>query len=191
MGYAGGVKKDPTYRNLGDHSEAIQIDYDPDMISYEDLLNIFWKSHDPADQHGLRQYMNILFFHNKEQKQLAEETRDRVASKLKKGVATDLLPYTGFYRAEDYHQKYSLQRFPGLMDEMRALYPDFQGFVDSTTAARLNGYLGGNGTCERFMKEVEQFGLSVSGKAKIKKTVCGNESRAVCGTGKVCRDSLE
>ena len=75
VGYSGGQRKDPTYRSIGDHSETIQIDYDPARTSYKKLLFIFWQSHDPTHHAWSRQYMSAIFYQNEEQRKLALETR--------------------------------------------------------------------------------------------------------------------
>lgn len=66
VGYAGGSKENPTYYSLGDHSETIQIDYDPTQISYGQLLEVFWNSHNPTYEPWSRQYMSIIFYHSED-----------------------------------------------------------------------------------------------------------------------------
>ncbi len=73
VGYAGGEAPDPTYRRIQDHTEAIQIEYDPSITSYEELLEIFWESHDPTSRPYSRQYMSIVLYHNQEQRQIIEK----------------------------------------------------------------------------------------------------------------------
>ncbi len=160
MGYSGGEKKNPTYHDLGDHSEAIQIDYDPTQISYEKLLEIFWASHSPTQRSWSKQYKAAVFYHNDEQKRLAMEARDREAARRSSTIATEILPATTFYRAEAYHQKYRLRQDRGFMKEFNAIYPSDTDFVDSTAAARVNGYLDGYGTPESLGEEVDGLGLS-------------------------------
>jgi peptide-methionine (S)-S-oxide reductase len=167
VGYAGGMTENPTYHHLGDHSETIQIDYDPTQISYRELLDIFWASHDPTGQPWSRQYMSIVFYHNKEQKRLAMETRDREAAKRGGRIFTEFLPATEFYLAEAYHQKHRLRQVPELMREFSAMYPDNEDFVASTAATRVNGYLGGYGTLETLQAELDSFGLSPAGRNKL------------------------
>jgi peptide-methionine (S)-S-oxide reductase len=162
VGYAGGTRANPTYHSLGDHSETIQIEYDPSEISYEELLEVFWESHNPSRPSYSRQYMSIIFYHNEEQQLLALETRDREAARRGK-IYTEIVPAGEFYLAEDYHQKYYLQNTPQLMAEFEAIYPDSDALVDSTAAARLNGYAGGNGTQEQLERELERLGLSPEG----------------------------
>ena len=166
VGYAGGTTKNPTYYDLGDHSETIQIDYDPKQISYEELLEVFWDSHNPAAQPWSRQYMSIIFYHNEEQKNLALATKQREESRLEK-VFTEVLPFSEFYLAEDYHQKYYLQQEPELIKEFAAIYPDISKLIGSTAAARVNGYIGGHGKPESLQEQLNSFGLSPIGNEKM------------------------
>ena len=92
-----------------DHSESIQIYYDPTVISYGDLLKLFWKGHDPSARSWSTQYKAAVFYHNDEQRKLAEETRDRIEATQKTKVRTEILPFSRFYVAEAYHQKYGLR----------------------------------------------------------------------------------
>ena len=104
VGYSGGTKEDPTYYSLGDHSETIQIDYDPAQISYEELLIVFWESHHPEWPSLSRQYASVIFYHNDEQKKLALATREREEA-IKGVIHTVVLSFSRFYLAEAYHQK--------------------------------------------------------------------------------------
>ena len=168
MGYSGGTKKNPTYHNLGDHTETIQLDYDPAKISYGQLLEIFWASHRPTEHPWSRQYMKAIFYHNEEQKRAAEESRDRVAATIRGQVMTQILPATEFYLAEDYHQKYTLRRrAPDLIREYLIIYPDLKDLVNSTAVTRVNGYLSGFGAPDVFRAELDRLGLSASGRDKL------------------------
>ena len=111
VGYSGGKKLNPTYHSLGDHTEAFQIDYDPEQISYEQLLDIFWDSHNPTRQAWSRQYKAAVFGHNKAQLELAERSKARLASDktsrwFNQKIETEILPIERFYLAEDYHQNF-------------------------------------------------------------------------------------
>ena len=141
VGYIGGNKENPTYRALGDHAESIEIDYDPAVISYGELLEIFWKSHDPGSRPWSRQYMSAIFYHNEEQKKLAVESMEWEEARTHRKIYTEISPASRFYRAENYHQKYYLRQRPELIRELEAMYPSEEDFVNSTAAARLNGYL--------------------------------------------------
>jgi peptide-methionine (S)-S-oxide reductase len=171
VGYAGGTMKDPTYHNLGNHSETIQIDYDPKQISYEELLQVFWDSHYPASRPWSRQYASIIFYHDEEQKRLATESREREATMYEGPIYTEIVPLTEFYLAEGYHQKYQLRSVPLLLEEFSAIYPDEADLVNSTAVTRANGYVGGNGTLDNLQAEIDKLGLSTKAKEYLLKQV--------------------
>jgi peptide-methionine (S)-S-oxide reductase len=160
VGYEGGTKPHPTYRNLGDHTETVEVDYDPTQISYGDLLKVFWASHHPGSPSWSRQYMNVIFYHNDDQKRLAEESKARVAAQTGSPVQTAILPATGFTLAEDYHQKYYLKQKPRLIQEVSHFYPNPADQVGSMVAARLNGYVAGFGSPAQLKEELPELGLS-------------------------------
>lgn len=167
VGYAGGTTPSPTYHGIGDHSETIQIDYDPDRISYAELLAVFWDSHDPTSRPWSRQYMSIIFYHDEDQRRLAEATRDREAEARGRTVYTEIVPFSGFTLAEDYHQKYRLRHLPELLRELGAIYPEPSDLVNSTAAARVNGYVGGYGTLGALEAEIGDLGLSSAAQHKL------------------------
>ena len=171
VGYTGGTKKDPTYHNLGDHSETVEIDYDPAIISYEKLLDIFWRSHQPGQAAWSSQYKAAIFYHNDRQKALAFQSREQVAARLKRPVATEILPAGEFTLAEDYHQKYYLRQMPDLLAEFSAIYPSREALVSSTAAARVNGYVAGYGTLAEFQAEVTGLGLSPAAQQRLEALV--------------------
>jgi len=116
-GYAGGHKNNPTYKEVCDgttgHSEVIQISYDPDKISYDELLEIFFKTHDPTtlNRQGAdvgTQYRSAIFYHNDEQKKRAEYYKNELdkSGAWDNPIVTEISPLTDFYPAEDYHQDY-------------------------------------------------------------------------------------
>lgn len=164
VGYAGGSSKNPTYHNLGDHTETVQIEFDPAKVSYRELLDVFWKDHDPTRRSWSAQYKAAVFYHDEEQRRIAVETAGQVAQSIGSAVRTEILPFSGFTLAEDYHQKHRLRGNPELIREFRAVYPDDRGFINSTAAARVNGFLDGYGTAELLLREVESYGISTRGK---------------------------
>jgi methionine-S-sulfoxide reductase len=167
VGYSGGKKENPTYRSIGDHAETIQIDYDPDRISYKDLLLAFWQSHDPTYRSWSRQYMSAIFYHDDEQKRLALETRAFEENQRNKKIHTEIVSFDRFYLAEDYHQKYELRRHTGLMKEFKRMYPRDVDFVNSTAAARINGFVGGHGKREDIRSILKDLGLSPAGQEQL------------------------
>jgi peptide-methionine (S)-S-oxide reductase len=118
----GGTRDNPTYHAIGDYSEAVEIVYDPSIISYPDLLEIFWKSHDPGARPWSRQYKSAIFYNSEEQKRLALESMKTLQGGRGK-VYTEVLPAGNFYPAEDYHQKYYLRQRPDLMRELQKIHP--------------------------------------------------------------------
>ena len=139
------------------------------MISYADLLDVFWSAHNSTSPSFSRQYRSAIFFHDIQQRQLAEQTKSRRQDSGR--IYTDIEPVSEFYLAEDYHQKYYLRSVDALMGELRALFPQERQFVDSTTAARLNGYVGGFGTLEQLEGELESFRLSQQAERYIRERV--------------------
>jgi peptide methionine sulfoxide reductase msrA/msrB len=114
-GYTGGSGENPTYENYGKkgHVEAVQVFYDPSKITYETLLDLFWRHIDPTDaggQFGDRgpYYRSVIFYHDEEQKRIAEKSRDALgkSGRFDKPVVTEILKFTKFYDAEEYHQDY-------------------------------------------------------------------------------------
>lgn len=145
VGYAGGTHKDPTYHNLGDHAECLQVEFDPAVVSYEALLELFWTSHNPCARAFRRQYMSAIFAHDEEQLRLALASRDREEARRGKKIQTEIALLRRFYPAEDYHQKYYLRHHPALLEAWRrAEGGGEKELVRSTLAARLNGIAGGN-----------------------------------------------
>jgi peptide-methionine (S)-S-oxide reductase len=150
------------------HSETIQIDYDPTKVTYEQLLGAFWDSYHPTVQPQSPQYMSIVFYHSEEQRMLAIDSKEREESRLRRSVATEIIPFLEFYLAEDYHQKYYLNLESDLLKELRTIYPVIEDFVSSTAVARVNGYVGGYGTQETFEEEISSLGLSETGKMRLR-----------------------
>jgi len=180
VGYAGGTRGNPTYHSLGDHSEAIEIDYDPARITYGQLLDVFWASHDPASPAWSRQYASLILYHNEEQKRIAVESKTKTAARLRTRVNTRIVPYSGFTLAEDYHQKYDLRRFPQFWEEFERIYPTLHDFLQSTAVTRVNSYLGGQGTYEELRKEISMLGLSPARQEELKGIVIRHHRPAGC-----------
>lgn len=116
-GYTGGEKVDPTYQEVSSgtsgHQEAVQVTYDPSLITYQELLDIFWRQIDPTDNGGQfvdqgSQYRSAIFYHDEEQKRSAQRSKEELAAsgRFDKPIATEIRPAAAFYKAEEYHQDY-------------------------------------------------------------------------------------
>ena len=173
VGYAGGTTASPTYYNLGDHTETIEMDFDPTVVTYADLLDIFWNSHDPTRPAYSQQYKSIIFYHNAQQKRLAEESKAAEEAKRGRKISTEIVPYSRFYWAEDYHQKYQLRNRLEFEREYEAIYPRLEDFVNSTAVTRLNGYVAGNGTLDMLERELPGLGLSPEASRRLWDIVAG------------------
>lgn len=171
MGYAGGTTPDPTYRSIGDHTEVLQVDYDPARVGYEDLLQVFWAEHDPSKRPHSTQYKAMVLAHDDAQYAAALRSREALAARSSRPVLTDIARLQHFYVAEDYHQKYALRRDALLSAEMHAHYADERGFRESTAAARLNGYAYGLGSVLQLEHEVSSLGLSERGEGRLRSLV--------------------
>jgi len=118
-GYAGGTEENATYNKVSsgttDHFEAVQIHYDPEVLTFNEVLDIFFRSIDPTDEGGQfadrgPQYRTAIFYHNEEQKQQAESYIKELEPKFEKPIATKILPHTTFFPAEEEHQNYAQKR---------------------------------------------------------------------------------
>lgn len=121
VGYEGGSKDNPTYKEVctdrTGHAEVVQVEYDPALVSYNDLLKVFWTNHDPTtlNRQGPdfgSQYRSVVFFHSPEQQEQAENSKAALEASgvFKRPVVTQIVPAETFYMAEDYHQQYLEKR---------------------------------------------------------------------------------
>ena len=117
-GYAGGTKKNPTYEEVSagktGHAEVVQITYDPKKITYEKLLEVFWRNVDPLTPNRQfcdvgSQYRTAIFYHDETQKRLAEESKKALSKRFKEPIVTEIVAASEFYPAEDYHQDYYIK----------------------------------------------------------------------------------
>jgi peptide-methionine (S)-S-oxide reductase len=121
VGYEGGTMKNPTYRDvctdMTGHAEVVEVEYDPEKISYEDLLKVFWANHDPTtlNRQGPdvgTQYRSVIFYHTPEQQAAALASKEKLekSGRYRRPIVTEIVPATSFYRAEEYHQQYLEKR---------------------------------------------------------------------------------
>lgn len=158
VGYAGGTIENPTYRKMGDHTETVQIDFNPAVLSYEEVLRHFWRNHYPnRDEYKGRQYISLLRFHDAGQEAAIKRVKVEMEAELGETIETDIASFTDFTPAEARHQKYYLKRYPKVLDQLKSLYSDEQLLEGSTFAARLNGFVKGYGNRETLKREIESW----------------------------------
>ena len=165
---------------MKDHTEAISIDYDPNVISYEQLLGYFWKGHRCTYTNKSVQYMNAVFYQNDSQRNLAQKSLEAHAIKLNistPGIKTKILPVNEFTYAEGYHQKYYLPSSSGIRKFLKETYPDTKSLADSSVASRLNAYLN-NGFSRNwvtFLEELPSYGLPEEIEAQLRQRATGKK----------------
>lgn len=117
VGYSGGSTKNPTYddvcTDLTGHAEVVQVEYDPNVLPYENLLDVFWSSHDPTQLNRQgpdigTQYRSVIFYHDSQQEEIARKSKEALdkSGKFGKKIVTEIQPAAEFYKAEEYHQQY-------------------------------------------------------------------------------------
>jgi peptide-methionine (S)-S-oxide reductase len=121
VGYIGGTLENPTYRDVCSdrtgHAEAVEVSYDPDRVSYDELLDVFWQNHDPTQlnrqgpDYGT-QYRSAIFYHDAQQEAAARASKERLerTGRFRRPIVTEIVPAATFYQAEDYHQQYLEKR---------------------------------------------------------------------------------
>ncbi len=169
VGYAGGTADHPTYHEMGGHSETLEIDFDPNLITFEEILDVFWDHHNPMninDYKG-RQYNSLLFYRDEGQEAAILKVLKKRKELGKGEPETEIVPYSRFYLAEDRHQKYYLKRYPDAMNKLSAMYPSPEDLLSSTLAARLNGLAKGYTNLERIKNEIEKWPTSPSDRDKM------------------------
>jgi peptide-methionine (S)-S-oxide reductase len=142
VGYAGGTTPSPTYHDIGDHSEAVQVEYAPDVVSFADLVDLAVEEHSPLRQPGKRQYHNALFYGSPAERETIEE-RLTGLSVPTEDVETRVDPLTSFTLAETYHQKYHLRSKRAVLTSFEGAGYDDAAIRDSPAAAKLNAHVGG------------------------------------------------
>jgi len=156
---------------MGDHTECIQVDFDPSQISYELLLDEFFGMHDASRPAYSPQYASLALVETDAQRHSAFEAAARYSEFLGRRVVTQVRPLKRFYPTEDYHQKYGLRNDPILLGELRGYYPGEVALRESTAAMRLNGFAYSGGRASLLAREIEMYGLSEAGQRHLQEIV--------------------
>ncbi|XP_034933919.1 peptide methionine sulfoxide reductase [Chelonus insularis] len=177
VGYAGGTQPTPTYKKIGDHTEVIDIEYDPEAVSFNQLLTLFWNNHEYGLTRKIKtQYASLILYHDDEQMSIAEKSRDHEQRERGEVLATTIRKFENFYPAEDYHQKYRLQLHSFLVDSLGLTSSELR---TSSLAARLNGYVAGAASIEQFENDPLCQSLNEKQYQYVKKHVIENQGNGL------------
>lgn len=165
-GYAGGTTPDPTHKNMADHTETVEVDYNPALVTYQELLEVFFQSHNPNRKpYRQREYISLILYHDEKQKEAAERKKlekERIAGEE---VKTEISPYSGFTVAKERQQKWHIKRNKEAIKRLGQLYVTADQLLDSTLAARMNGLAKGYGSLEKVKSEVKNWQIEESRRA--------------------------
>uniref|UniRef100_A0A914LIP1 peptide-methionine (S)-S-oxide reductase n=1 Tax=Meloidogyne incognita TaxID=6306 RepID=A0A914LIP1_MELIC len=142
VGYSGGTSPSPTYKNIGDHTEIVEIQFNPELTKFKEIINLFYSKHNFTLPQKT-QYKSVILYVDEEQKKIALEEMEKAKEKYNKNTIfyTFLQKFEKFYQAEDYHQKYWLRCENDIFKELNLSNSQL---INSTLATKINGYLGGN-----------------------------------------------
>jgi peptide-methionine (S)-S-oxide reductase len=160
VGYAGGRRDSPSYDDMGDHIQAVSVEYDPLTVSYGQLLEIFLLWQKPSREGTPCRRASHIFVKNEFEKRLAQAALERYELCSGNSCETLVSMCKSFHEAEDWYQKYFLRRFPVLMREIKNFYPQERDLIRSTLATRLNGILGQSSLAFNLPEDIELYDLS-------------------------------
>lgn len=174
VGYAGGKTANPTYENVGDHTEVTEVQFDPIMISYEQVLEFFWLHHDPS-QRRKKQYQSAILYETDDEKKIAENSYKLAKSKYG-NIETYVVKLDKFYPAENYHQKYWLRNQKDILNELKL---NDSEIANSILATKINAYCAGFTDFSDLEELKKEHGLSDSLVNRIKTfAASGGDPRA-------------
>lgn len=172
VGYAGSDSENPTYRDIRGHTECVQVDYDPTVVSYAELVDLVLGEYNAATSPTSGQYAHVVLAGDAEELEIARERARIVSEKRGRPIVTRIDRLDRFWPAEDYHQKWYLRQDAVLLREFRAMLgSDEEALRESTEAMKVNGYLAGSGTKALLAREIDSLGLSADARARLESRV--------------------
>lgn len=157
VGYAGGSTPEPTHKQMGDHTETVQVDFNPDIVSYSDILYHFWHNHNPnRKKYRDREYISLVLYHDEQQKKVAWQTKRQLEEVRKEKMQTEISPYKRFTQAIERQQKWHIKRIPQAEEVLKSIYSSEKQFIDSVLVARLNSLAKGYGSIESVHQEISE-----------------------------------
>jgi peptide-methionine (S)-S-oxide reductase len=145
---------------MGDHTECLEIDFNPHVISFIEIVRHFWDSHNPnRGTYKGRQYLSIFLYREEEQEKVLEEIKQSMEASTNSLIQTEVAPFHTFTIAEDRHQKYYLKRFKKATETLKNYFHSEEAFVESTLTARLNAFVKGYGKLATLKEEIHTWKL--------------------------------
>ena len=169
VGYSGGKSTNPSYKILDLHTEVVEIDYDPDAITYDELIDIFFESHNETLRPYDQRVKSLIFYRNDDEREIAKAKLDEVRARTpeNESVYTELKAFEVFYLAEPEHQNRSLKLEVSLYKELEQMFRSEDKILLSILVSKLNGYIYGYGDMEGALEVLEISGLSEASKARV------------------------
>ncbi|KAG8183608.1 hypothetical protein JTE90_025159 [Oedothorax gibbosus] len=175
VGYCGPAGPSPVYPSIPNHTEAVEVDYLPSVVTFSDLLRLFWKEASDCGCSKKLQYMTAVFYSRDSQKADAEKSREEYERETGKKVEAKILPLDTFHEAENYHQKYFLRTYHGAFYE--GLPKDDP--ITSTRNAKLNGFLSGHGNIQDFKENEPLLKLSDEQLCYVEEHITGKQKPGI------------
>ncbi|EJW87342.1 peptide methionine sulfoxide reductase [Wuchereria bancrofti] len=156
VGYAGGTTAVPNYRNIGDHTEVTEVQFDENIISYNEVLDCFWRNHNPTKEYK-KQYKSAILYVNDQQKEIVKQSLKKIQEKYNnRKLDTYVQKLVQFYQAEDYHQKYWLRCQTAIFKKLNL---NNEEVVSSLLAAKVNAFLAGYTNFDLLKQLANQYQL--------------------------------
>lgn len=175
VGYAGGSTPTPTYKNLADHIETVEVVFDESRLTLNSLLDTFFKSHDPTTKYK-RQYISAIFYYDEEQRKTINNWIEQHSFNFSKPIVTEIIKNEHFHNAENYHQKYHLRKHNDILSELKL---NDEQIITSSIATRLNAFCAGFGSLKQ-LKE-GNFNISTKSKKELLTLICEGPNLSECG----------
>ena len=171
VGYAGGEMNNPTYQNLGKHSETVKVVYDPEVINFEKLLETFGNNHELNSRSYSSQYKSIIFYNSQKQKNAAQKYLQSQKEKMNKNIYTEVTELDNFYQAETYHQKYNLRQNNDIFEKIKNIFPVEIDLTDYRIMTKLNAYSGSYINREEIKNELKNSWIYIKYQEEIKNII--------------------
>ena len=168
VGYTGGQLTTPSYDNLGNHIEVFEVDYDPEKISYEDLVNYYFSAYDATERPFSRRVHSVIYYRNENEKTIAQGVKGSLEKTLGRGVFTEVDAMEDFYLAEAEEQLLYLKVETSIYHELTQIFPDYEQQLLSILASKLNGHIAGYGTEDSLEELLKASSLSEASQLRMR-----------------------